>query len=177
MNRILEHALLYAELGWSSFAVNGKKPIGRSWTKECTTQKEELERLFAKKPSRGIGIATEPSELFVLDIDRKSNGYQSLEALEDQHGKLPETLVAETGGGGLHYYFKRPNGGIKSTTGTIADGIDSKCNGGYIVAPPSPHQTGNEYCWRDDEPNEIQLAEVPEWILESIRVRPVPTSP
>jgi putative DNA primase/helicase len=171
MNKNLEYALKYAELGWASFAVNGKKPIGRSWTKECTTQKEELERLFAKNPSRGIGIATEPSELFVLDIDRKSNGYQSLEALEDQHGKLPETLVAETGGGGLHYYFKRPPGGIKSTTGTIAQGIDSKCNGGYIVAAPSPHETGNEYCWRDDEPDEIELAEVPEWVLELIRGR------
>ena len=107
MNRILEHALIYAQLGWSVFAVNGKKPIGRSWTKECTTQTEELERLFAKNPSRGIGIATEPSELFVLDIDLKSNGYESLRALEDEHGELPETLVAETGGGGLHHIFKR----------------------------------------------------------------------
>ena len=42
MNRNLEYALKYADLGWSSFAVNKeKKPIVRkSWVTECTTRNE-----------------------------------------------------------------------------------------------------------------------------------------
>ena len=44
-----------------------------------------------------------------------------------------------------------------------------RCNGGYVVAPPSLHETGNQYCWQDDDPNEIELALVPGWLLELAR--------
>ena len=171
MNEILEAALKYADLGWCSFAVNKeKKPIvNKSWVDECTTEKEKLERLFANCPHRGIGIATEQSGLFVLDVDVKTNGVESLEALEDEHGKLPDTLISQTGGGGRHYYFIRPVGGAKSSAGRVATGCDIRCDSGYVVAPPSPHASGIQYCWQDEEPEDIKLAPVPDWLLELAR--------
>ena len=89
--------------------------------------------------------------------------------MEDEHGKLPDTLVSQTGGGGKHVFFKRPEGGVKNSAGKIALGIDVRCNNGFVVIPPSPHYSGGEYCWLDDEPEDIQIAEAPEWILNLAR--------
>lgn len=85
--------------------------------------------------------------------------------VRNEHGKLPDTLVSQTGGGGKHVFFKRPEGGVKNSAGKIAKGIDVRCDNGYVVIPPSPHHSGGEYCWLDDEPEDIQIAEAPEWIL------------
>ena len=171
MNKILEHAIRYAKLDWKMFAVNNrKKPVvNRSWIDECTTDLKELERLFGKNPHFGIGVATQQSNLFVVDCDVKNNGLQHLDELEDEHGKLPDTLVSQTGGGGKHVFFKRPEGGVKNSAGKIAPGIDVRCDNGYVLIPPSPHHSGGEYCWIDDEPEDIQIAEAPEWILNLAR--------
>ena len=148
-NKILEHAIKYAKLDWKMFAVNNrKKPlVNRSWLDECTTDVKELERLFGKNPHLGIAVATQQSNLFVVDCDVKTNGLQHLDELEDEHGKLPDTLVSQTGGGGKHFFFKRPQGGVKNSAGKLAKGIDVRCDNGYVVIPPSPHHSGGEYCW------------------------------
>ena len=164
MNKILKHAIKYAKLDWKMFAVNNrKKPlVNRSWLDECTTDVKELERLFGKNPNLGIAVATQQSDLLVIDCDAKNNGLQHLDELEDEHGKIPDTLVAQTGGGGKHVYFRRPDEGVKNSAGKIALGIDVRCDGGYVVAPPSPHYSGSEYCWLDDDPEDAQIAEAPE---------------
>ena len=46
----------------------------------------------------------------VLDVDPRSGGDKVLERLEAEHGKLPDTERVATGGGGLHYVFKAPEG-------------------------------------------------------------------
>ena len=102
---------------------------------------DRMHHRYRKNPHLGVAIATEESNLFVLDLDVKSNGMDSIEALEDEFGKLPDTLISHTGGG-RHHFFVRPEGGIKSSAGKIAQGIDVCCNSGYVVAPPSLNETG-----------------------------------
>ncbi len=121
MDTLLEYALIYAELGWKMLPTKkDKHPLGGcKWREECTNEKGKLEEWFHKRPHVGIGIATEESNLFVLDLDVKIdkegkhiNGITALEHLEDEHEPLPETLVSETPSGGRHYYFNYPEGGV-----------------------------------------------------------------
>ena len=113
-----------------------------------------------------IGIVTgEISNLIVLDIDPKHGGNSSLDRLERQFGQLPETIEAKTGGEGRHLYFAHPGGLIRNRTG-LAQGVDLRGDGGYIVAPPSVHPIGRAYVWAAGRsPEDIALAALPRWIL------------
>jgi hypothetical protein len=52
--------------------------------------------------------------LVVVDVDPRAGGTRELFALEQQYGKLPETVEVLTGGGGRHLYFLHPGGTIKN---------------------------------------------------------------
>lgn len=121
---------------------------------------------FNRWPDANIGIVTgEISNLIVLDIDPKHGGDASLERLERQLGRLPATVEATTGGGGRHIYFAHPGGLIRNRTG-LAQGIDLRGDGGYIVAPPSIHPSGRPYAWAEGHsPEDVALAALPRWIL------------
>jgi hypothetical protein len=48
----------------------------------------------------------------------------------------------------------------------VAQGIDLRADGGYIVAPPSVHPTGKPYAWAAvRSPGDIDLAPLPRWLL------------
>jgi len=53
----------------------------------------------------------------------------------------------------------------------IRPGIDLRCEGGYVVAPPSIHPSGARYRWLPGQgPQDIALAALPSWFLEATRV-------
>jgi putative DNA primase/helicase len=95
-----------------------------------------------------------------------SGGAESLASLEAKHGELPETRIADTGGGGAHYLFNYPDFPVKNSIGELGPGLDIKGEGGAIVVAPSLHMSGNRYRWRNDAP----IADAPEWILRLLRV-------
>ena len=80
-----------------------------------------------------------------------SQGADELLKLEHRFGALPATVTAVTGTGGHHLYFRLPNFAgapvIKNTASALAAGIDTRGEGGYVVAPPSIHPNGNPYGW------------------------------
>ena len=44
-------------------------------------------------------------------------------------------------------------------------GLDIKVDGGFVVAPPSKHHSGNRYLWRwGQTPSKVDLAAVPDWL-------------
>ena len=90
--------------------------------------------------------------LIVLDVDGE-DGAESLHQLERQHGELPETARCVTGSGGAHYYFR---GSARNSVGKIGAGLDIRADGGYVVAPPSPHLNGRSYEW-DLPPEDAEL--------------------
>lgn len=94
-----------------------------------------------------IGILTgSDTGIFVVDIDPRHSGDESLKTLEATYGSLPATLSANTGGGGTHYLFQIPAGQvIRNSAGDIAPGIDMRGNGGLIVVEPST--TTGAYKW------------------------------
>jgi putative DNA primase/helicase len=51
----------------------------------------------------------------------------------------------------------------------LADGIDIKSDGGYFVAPPSRHASGQTYEWEaSSEPDDVPLAPFPAWLAKLI---------
>lgn len=86
----------------------------------------------------------DPSGLAVIDIDPRNGGEDSLAKLEKELGSLPRTMTVRTGGGGEHIYLSLP-GGTDVRSGSLGSGVDSKSDGGYVIAAPSVHVSGRAY--------------------------------
>jgi Bifunctional DNA primase/polymerase, N-terminal/Primase C terminal 1 (PriCT-1) len=153
----------------------GKHPHGRLAPQGCksaTRDPAKIERTFKRTPYN-IAIATGAgSGIVVLDVDPRHGGDKSLSDLARQHGALPHTPTVLTGGGGWHLYFRHPGGIVPNSSGTIADGLDIRGDGGYVVAPPSGHLSGRPYAWDvDAHIDDTLLAEMPEWLLKAAKVK------
>ncbi len=122
---------------------------------------------WTRWPDANIGIATgQASGFFVLDVDPRHGGDDTLRELEAQHGPLPATVESLTGGGGRHILFRYPGYPVKSAAGVLGPGLDIRGDGGYIVAPPSLHASGRRYEWEAaSHPDDVAIAEAPEWLL------------
>ena len=156
-NELLTAALEYAAAGFQVFPLEtkGKKPITANGFKNATTDAEQLRRWWASHPAANIGIACGAAcgrNLTVVDLDIKpdKNGLRELFDWQKDHGELPKTLTVKTGGGGYHYYYftDKP---YKNGTDILGagSGIDVRDAGGYVVAPPSVHESGKRYEWAD----------------------------
>ena len=142
--------------------------------KDATTDVSIIKLWNGKYPKANIGIATgAASNLVVLDIDPKNDGDKTFKELIEQHGELPNTPCVKTGSGGQHFYFKYPALAVKNKT-NLFQGVDVKSDGGYVVAPPSLHTSGNHYEWIVGL--DVPMAEAPDWLLEALaeKAKPVP---
>jgi ribosomal protein L12E/L44/L45/RPP1/RPP2 len=175
-NVCMEHAIYYASRGWEIFpAPPGKKKSfksakhsdGRNWGK--TTNADEIKRDWAQWPQANIGIATgKDSGIFVVEADTADghgvDGIAALAKLEAEHGKLPETMAAESPSGSIHRYFKYPKDveKIKTVASEIAPGIDTRGDGGMVIAPPSMRPGKGRYLWL----NNLEPADAPQWLID-----------
>jgi hypothetical protein len=162
--------------GWAVVPVmsGGKRPLVR-WEpfQNRLPTKEEVEAWFRRWPEANLGIVTGAvSGLVVLDVDPRHGGADSLARLEAEHGALPETVEALTGGGGRHLYFAHPGGSMPNKV-ALAPGIDLRGDGGLVVAPPALHASGRRYLWQDSRgPGDLPLAPMPEWLATVSRRDP-----
>lgn len=99
-----------------------------------------------------------PEGVVILDVDPRNGGTDSLAALEMEHGLLPRTLTARTGGDGLHFWFVGPT--RRGKLGDAWPGLDVKTHTGYVVLPPSVHASGRAYEWLDLR----DAAATPNWL-------------
>lgn len=166
---VVETAQRYLRRGWCVLPLRprDKRPL-IAWEplQSERPSAEQVADWFSRWPNANIGIVTgEISNLVVLDIDPQHGGDSSLARLEQRYGLLPATIEATTGGGGRHLYFAHPGGLTRNRTG-LAQGIDLRGDGGYIVAPPSIHPSGRPYRWAaGGSPDDVALAALPYWIL------------
>ena len=169
----LAAALAYAARGWAVMPLRGKIPRTPHGLKDATTDPETIKEWHRKWPGANWGIATgEASGIVVLDVDGPA-GIATLDALLDEHGHLPETPEAVTGGGGRHVLFRYPAGGVRNSAGKVGDKLDVRGDGGYIVAAPSLHAIGNRYEWIDGlSPDDASLSDAPDWLLAKMRGAP-----
>lgn len=162
-------AVSYASIGLRSFPLvaGGKTPAVAGGFKVATSEISQLVNwfddgeFFQRSPhhDKNLGIATGETDgdfdLVVLDVDVKDgkDGGVVIQSLEAELGKLPVTLMASTPSGGLHYLYKAPKGsGIGCSVDVFkqhGEGLDIRCNGGYIAASPS-EVNGKPYQWLND---------------------------
>jgi hypothetical protein len=163
----------YLARGWSVLPLRPreKRPLV-PWAhlQNERPSRDDIAEWFQRWPDANIGIVTgEISRLIALDVDPKHGGDAALERLERQYGPLSATVEAATGGGGRHLYFAHPGGLVRNRAG-LAQGIDLRGDGGYIVAPPSLHPSGRPYEWvAGRTPDEIPLAPLPRWLIAPIQ--------
>lgn len=172
-NPLLAQALRYAEHGWAVFPLQpkGKTPLTSHGCKDPSKDIGQIKEWWKSHPDANIGIATgEVSGFFVVDVDGQ-DGESSLKKLEERHAPLPSTVEVITGGDGRHLYFKMPDGhSIRNSAGKIADKVDIRGDGGYVVAPPSVHASGRTYIKSVDSAGAIVPA--PPWLLALIQENP-----
>ena len=161
----LDIATFYTQHNIKVFPVKrqDKKPLCANGFKAATTDKVVLQEWNNKFPNCNVGIPTgHINNIFVVDIDGEQ-GIESLNHLELIHGKLDAPTVIT--GKGKHLYFKMPeNVELKCSTSKIADHIDIRANGGYVVAPPSVHENGHRYTWENFVSNQ-DFPDAPTWLI------------
>jgi Bifunctional DNA primase/polymerase, N-terminal/Primase C terminal 1 (PriCT-1) len=143
-----------------------KHPRTEHGLKDATADVQRVAAWWERWPDASIGIPTgEPSGFVVLDVDPRHGGNASLDRLQRQHGRVSTARVL-TGSGGAHHWFRRGDTGIRNSAGQVGDGLDVRGDGGYVVAPPSIHASGNPYRWM--RPLE-DATDVPDWLRATER--------
>lgn len=148
---------------------HGKRPLipWRPFQTDIVSA-DAVRHWFERWPDANVGLITGGlSGLVVLDVDISHAGADSLAALEREHGALPTTLEAVTGGGGRHIYFRHPGHPVMNRV-ALRPGIDVRGDGGCVVAPPSVHSSGRHYAWVSGRsPDEVPLAPLPHWLQDA----------
>ena len=171
-NRFLQAAVNYANKGGMKvFPLQPGKKIpyaDSSGYKDASHDVNQVITWWEERPESNIAIAT-GGFFWVLDIDIKSGGIESLDKLLEEHnnGEQLYTFTVKSGGGGYHYYFyyeKDQDNKVKYTVprsvGKLAPGIDVIAESSYIIGAYSV--VNNLYLPLSD----LQDMDVaPDWLL------------
>jgi hypothetical protein len=121
----------------------------------------------------GSGCLEPGLSLLVIDVDAKEKDGRETWAqwlAVHANGMEPDTWRARTGSGGRHIYFSYPSHLHIHNTQVKFHGIDTRAQGGFIMAPPSPHQIrGTSYEWEagcNPLVDDVDLAPAPDWLIE-----------
>ncbi len=139
----------------------GKHPVGNlapHGHNDGTTDLEVIRRWFQVPAGDGpwtahnLGV-TGGRGLVVIDADVKQvrpDWPTGLEVLDDWETwtagtTLPPTKRVRTGGGGLHLWYRVHDQLRITSRNRVLPGVDVKADGGYVLAPPSLHESGRSY--------------------------------
>jgi hypothetical protein len=129
---------------------------------DATTDPEVIEHWWSRMPDANIAISTgKESNLVVPDIDG-SEGEALFADLQRQYGSLPSTTTVVTNRG-RHLWLRYPKNVAKiQSVAREKLKLDVRGDGGYVLVPPSIHESGHVYAFASIEP----LAECPAWLIE-----------
>jgi RecA-family ATPase len=111
-----------------------KKPFVKGGFKAATTDPKQIKAWWKAHPSALPGLPTGAvSGVAVLDVDCK-NGKDGFKALKQAglHKVAKSSHRPDTPSGGQHVYFAHVDG-LRCSTSKIADGVDVRAEGGYVV--------------------------------------------
>lgn len=155
MTPMVDAAVLIAKRGNRVFPVGADKaPRTPNGHHDGTTVEEVIR---AWRWDGGIGLVI-PERTFVLDVDPRNGGGDTMNALLKINGGLPLTREVRTQSGGRHLYYALPDD--RELRGKLGPGVDIKKPGrGYVLVPPSP---GYVYI-RGGRP-----VPAPDWLLDEL---------
>jgi hypothetical protein len=183
-NDMLEAALTYSNRGWRVFPLwecrggactcrdstacsrPGKHPRTSNGVNDATTDESQIRVWWREWSTANVGIATgSAGGIFVVDIDGEK-GNTSWAELTKKNFVLPRTPESRTGRGS-HLYFRYPASARIGSFSNPDLQIDVRGEGGYVVAPPSVHESGKPYAWVV-APDQAALIDAPEWLIREI---------
>ena len=190
MSAGLDHARHYASaLGWhvlplyevgpdgrctcgdADCGAAGKHPRIRGWQHEATDDLAQIEEWWTTWPNANVAVHCGRSGLVVFDLDVHEEGYDGREELPiwlaARQLRLPATLSAATGGGGLHQSFRANGHELRQDIG-VCKGVDVKAGNSYVVVQPSNHASGERYAFSDPG---VPLADLPHEVAEQLPQR------
>ncbi|MFQ5965668.1 MAG: phage/plasmid primase, P4 family [Candidatus Scalinduaceae bacterium] len=165
MTNIEEWIEKYREKGFSIIPLipNGKIPAIKSWRQyqDRFATDKEIVKWFGNGSKFNVGVVTgKLSGIDVLDLDSE----QAVQYAQE-HNIIRETPSVKTGKG-FHYWYKHKEGVRNFQKKDSLPDIDLRGEGGYIVAPPSIHPSGQQYQWLQGKGlDDIPCAELPEIVL------------
>ena len=132
-----KYAQSLAKKGFKIFRIkpNKKTPVATGWQKEAASDATP----WSNGQDYNIGIACEDS-FGIIDIDMKNDvdGEANWKALCDEHDIADSPFQSKTPAKGRHVIYKMPKGvSLSNSTSKIAEGVDVRGLGGYVVAPGS----------------------------------------
>jgi hypothetical protein len=149
-----------------------KHPLGAlvpHGLKEATTNRARILAWWTRQPQANVGLATGHA-FDVLDVDGP-DGAAAIRAFAGEHGLRSSGPLVRTGGGGWHYYLAPTGLGSHHPAGL--EHVDWRGRGGYVVAPPSRHHTGQAYAFAAGRGLDAPLAEVPAALRARLQHREV----
>lgn len=141
-------ALALAALGYPVFPCQpGEKAPHRylapNGFKNATREPRLIRDWWERAPNAPIGLVP-PKDVLVLDIDSRSASERFLDDFEE----FLDFPQARSGSGGLHIYCRVTREIVNRGRAMPEYLLDLKgCGKGYVLAPPSPHPSGNSYQW------------------------------
>ena len=143
MTPLLRAALAYRAYGLSVIPLRPKtKEAAIRWAKyqREVAEEEEIRSWFATDKNIGIVCGQASGGLVVRDFDEAEAYAAWAAANPDLAGALPTVRTPR----GYHVYF-RVAGDCPRLW--VTDSGEVRGAGGYVVAPPSTHPTGEKYKW------------------------------
>ena len=99
-----------------------KRPAVKNGLHDATKNMTSLRRNFLENPGANYGVRTGGKpDIFVLDIDG-SVGKRNLLGLIEKNGRLPKTVIVETGNG-QHRYFRGDGRSIRNSAGKLGERV------------------------------------------------------
>jgi hypothetical protein len=106
------------------------------WRHRYSTSSSILDYFYSNQ-HLNVGLVVQG--ITVIDLDTKE--------IPDDFSRIEfdDTLTSETGNGFQFFFQADPI--IRTSAKVLSDCIDTRCNGSFVVLPPSIHKSGFQYRW------------------------------
>ncbi|SPJ31475.1 phage/plasmid primase, P4 family [Falsiruegeria mediterranea] len=149
-----------------------KAPYTPNGFKDATTDISRIDQWWQQNPSAVVGMPTgDISGLSVVDgdIDKETGeaiGESQVEQLSLAH---PDAVKVRTQSGGVQYFFKHIED-TPTSSKKAASHIDTRGDGGYVIAPGSVMGSGADYSYEGRSLSAaLEAGDLPDFPIEDYR--------
>lgn len=161
----------YADAGLHIFPCwpNTKHPVTDNGFKDATTDPALIAEWWGRWPRANVGLACGASGLVVIDFDIPKPGFGGADLLAEL--LKTTTTTATTPSGGLHFYYRQPDGEpLTNRRGKLPVGVDVRGAGGYVLLPFS----GVTYTFDDAAKHGLAPGHAGRYEWQDAKAKPAP---
>ncbi|MGH6671790.1 MAG: bifunctional DNA primase/polymerase [Xanthobacteraceae bacterium] len=140
----------------------GRYPRTKHGTVDATVDRNQIERLWKRWPTAGVGIVTAPSGNLVALKTRGKKDQRRLEHLVWQNEELPPTVIIRAGNQRFRLFR---HAGDHPRHVDLADGLQLLGDRALIIAPNSPNRSASRRFCKGRAVGEVETADAPDWLM------------